>query len=74
MKKETKPAIDKSKYPGGEIRVYYGTQTGTAESFARQLEREGAEHGFLVHVVDLEDIEVSQLIDASKKDPATGIA
>lgn len=67
-------AVDKTKYPGGEISVYYGTQTGTAESFARQLEREGAEHGFLVHVVDLEDIMVDDLVATNKKDSDTGIA
>lgn len=74
MKEETKISVDKTKYPGGEIYIYYGTQTGTAESFARQLEREGAEHGFFVHVVDLEDIQVEELIDESKKDPDTGIS
>lgn len=47
------------KYPGGIISVYYGTQTGTAESFARIMEREGPERGFYVRVVDLEDIKLS---------------
>ena len=37
--------------------IYYGSQTGTAESFARDLEREGEEHGFKVHVKDLEETE-----------------
>lgn len=68
VQEKTKAAVDKTKYPGGEIHVYYGTQTGTAESFARQLEREGPEHGFLVHAVDLEDTEVEQLVEDSKKD------
>ena len=47
--------VDRTKYPGGAITVYYGTQTGTAESFSQSLEREGGQYGFLVHVVDLED-------------------
>jgi len=36
--------------------IYYGTQTGTAESFGQQLEREGPEHGFFIKVIDMEDI------------------
>lgn len=56
-----KVELDKSKYPGGEVTVYYGTQTGTAESFARVLERDGHKYGFLVHVVDLEDVGVDDL-------------
>ena len=47
--------VDRKKYPGGAITIYYGTQTGTAESFSQSLEREGSQYGFLVHVVDLED-------------------
>lgn len=52
----TLTAVDLERYPGGVVNVYFATQTGTAESFARQLEREGTDRGFLVHVVDLEDI------------------
>lgn len=49
--------IDRHQFPGGHLYVYFCTQTGTAESFARQLEREGsAEHGFCVHCVDIEDV------------------
>ena len=66
--------IDKEQYPGGQISVYYATQTGTAESFARQLEREGPEHGFFVHVVDLEDINVEDVVDDSRKDEDSGTA
>ena len=59
--------IDKTQYPGGEISVYYATQTGTAESFARTLEREGAQYGFYVHVVDLEDVSVEDLLLVQKQ-------
>jgi NADPH-ferrihemoprotein reductase len=38
------------------VTIYYATQTGTAESFAQQLEREGPDHGFHIRVVDLEDV------------------
>jgi NADPH-ferrihemoprotein reductase len=56
-------SIDPIVYPGGVITVYYATQTGTAESFARELEREGVDHGFYVHVVDIEDVlHVSDLV------------
>lgn len=71
---DTPLVIDKTEYPGGQIIVLYATQTGTAESFARQLEREGPEHGFFVHVVDLEDIQVEDLVDESKSDPDSGTA
>jgi NADPH-ferrihemoprotein reductase len=48
-------AVDLAQYPGGAITVYYATQTGTAESFSQSLERESAQYGFVMHVVDLED-------------------
>ena len=52
--------------------VYYGSQTGTAESFAQQLEREGPDHGFFVHVIDLEDVAVEQLLTEERQD--TGVS
>lgn len=51
--------VDRSKYPGGKLTVYYATQTGTAESFAKELEREGKDHGFLVKIEDVEDLDGS---------------
>jgi len=51
--------VDRSKYPGGKLTVYYATQTGTAEAFAKELEREGKDHGFLVKVEDVEDLDAS---------------
>jgi NADPH-ferrihemoprotein reductase len=70
--KEEKVPLDLNKYPGGEITVYYGTQTGTAESFARVLEREGPKYGFFVHVMDFEDITVEEL--AARTNETDGIA
>ena len=55
--------IDREQYPGGLVTIYYATQTGTAESFARQLEREAPDHGFYANVIDLEDIAMENLVD-----------
>lgn len=60
--------LDRSKYPGGRLTVYYATQTGTAESFAKELEREAKDHGFLVKVEDMENLEASM---AAMMDPET---
>ena len=51
--------------------IYYATQTGTAESFAQQLEREAPENGFLVHVKDMEDAEVDHLLENKDDDSGT---
>lgn len=59
------------KYPGGCLDVYFGSQTGTAESFANQLAREGEKKGFHVKVNNLEDITgdvVEFLTKASSRD------
>lgn len=37
--------------------MYYGSQTGTAEAFAKDIEREGEDKGFKVDIIDLEEIE-----------------
>lgn len=83
MKSKSKPSIetnveeeedyelDKSKYPGGHITLYYGSQTGTAETFAKDIEREGEENGFKMEVIDLEDIEddiLASVLKEQKKD------
>ena len=57
------------KYPGGRICVYYATQTGTAESFAQQLEREGIDHGFYVHVVDMEETTLDEMMELTAYGP-----
>jgi NADPH-ferrihemoprotein reductase len=53
------------------VTVYYATQTGTAESFARQLEREAPDHGFFFRVKDMEDAALDQLVNSELKDPDT---
>ena len=65
--------IDKEQYPGGLLTIYYATQTGTAESFARQLEREAPDHGFFAHVVDLEDTALENLVDGDATESSKAI-
>lgn len=43
------------------IKIFYGTQTGTAEEFSRKLESEGKKFGFQCKAVDLEDYEPEEL-------------
>lgn len=33
--KEERKKLDRSKYPGGRLTIYYGSQTGTAQMFAK---------------------------------------
>ena len=42
--------------------IYFGSQTGTAEGFARILMEEGKSKGFAAKMVDLEDFDPSQLL------------
>jgi len=67
-KEETK--LNRDEYPGGHVSLYFASQTGTAETYANQLVREGADHGFLVHVIDLEDIDVDDLLSEERRDDA----
>lgn len=48
-------------FPAGKISIYYGSQTGTAEGFARELAEEGRKHKFDCKMVDLEDWDMSEL-------------
>jgi len=66
--------IDDEKYPGGHLTLYFASQTGTAESFANTIQREGEEHGFFVHVIDLEDITVDDLLDEARRDRDTEVS
>eukprot|EP00555_Chaetoceros_dichaeta_P014244 CAMPEP_0198257786 /NCGR_PEP_ID=MMETSP1447-20131203/7371_1 /TAXON_ID=420782 /ORGANISM="Chaetoceros dichaeta, Strain CCMP1751" /LENGTH=143 /DNA_ID=CAMNT_0043944767 /DNA_START=171 /DNA_END=599 /DNA_ORIENTATION=+ len=69
------PKFDKEKYPGGLIKIYYGSQTGTAESFSTDLKREGDTHGFQIDVIDLEELEDDirgKLLDEQTRDAEDG--
>eukprot|EP00903_Cladosiphon_okamuranus_P017375 g16006.t1 len=53
--------------PGGSaINVYFGSQTGTAESFAQIIAAEGRRNGFEINVVDLEEFSASELLATGK--------
>jgi len=63
--------LDTDKYPGGYLTIYYGSQTGTAEMFAKQIASEGESRGFSVRVVDLQDVvdnDNQEDIDAARVD------
>lgn len=51
---------------GDSIVVYFGSQTGTAESFAQILVAEGRRHGFRMRVVDLEDFSAEEMLETGK--------
>ena len=57
-----------------KIYVYFGSQTGTAQAFARQLEREGKDHGFSIRVLDLLDTTVQDLVREDRINRKTGTA
>mmetsp|Transcript_7916 Transcript_7916/g.13118 ORF Transcript_7916/g.13118 Transcript_7916/m.13118 type:complete len:693 (+) Transcript_7916:93-2171(+) len=61
-KKEKKDA-----YPAGKISIFFGSQTGTAEGFARTLMEEGKANGFDARTVDLEDFDPDTMINDTDK-------
>ena len=46
---------------GVELKIFYGSQTGTAEDFANTLADEARAYGFKPEVIDLEDYECDDL-------------
>ena len=56
----------KSAAPAGPLFIYFGSQTGTAEGFAATLAAEAKERGFAPEVIDLEEFEADQLVEAGR--------
>jgi len=50
-------SFDRAKYPGGKMIVFFGSQTGTSEGFARITMEEARERGFDAEICDLEDFD-----------------
>lgn len=40
------------------MRIFYGSQTGTAAKLSEQIAEEGAEEGFQAEVIDLKDVKI----------------
>ena len=53
--------VDEDKYPAGPLHIFFGSQTGTSEGFARILEEEGRSRGFDARMMDLEDFEPNMM-------------
>lgn len=51
----------RDRYPGGKLSVYFGSQTGTAESFARTIAAETRTLGFDSKLIDLGDFDPAEL-------------
>jgi len=52
---------NEQKYPAGKLSIYFGSQTGTAEGFARVLMEEGRAKGFDARMQDLENFDAEEL-------------
>ena len=57
---EPEPEPEPELYP---LKVFFGSQTGTAEGFAQRVVDDAKKHGFEAEAVDLEDFEVDELPD-----------
>lgn len=58
---------NEEKYPAGRMNIFFGSQTGTAEGFARIVQSEGQKKGFDAKLMDLEDFETEQLTSSDVK-------
>lgn len=54
---KSKVESSRASFPAGELLIYFGSQTGTAENFAKTLQSEGRKKGFDAKVVDLEEFD-----------------
>jgi len=65
-------SISDNEFPGGELKIFFGTQTGFAETFANQIGREGADFGFKCTVVNLEECESTDFREVCLTDDLDG--
>jgi NADPH-ferrihemoprotein reductase len=63
-KRERAPSNLEEKYPAGKMSIYFASQTGTAEGFARTIMAEAHKVGFEAKMIDLEDFEPEQVQNA----------
>lgn len=67
LSRESKTEEDDSSKP--PITFYFGSQTGTAEGFAKTLANESRRAGFKPSVVDLEDFDADDFVSAAASGP-----
>lgn len=54
------------------LSVYYGSQTGTAEGFSKQIVNDAKRHGFRGRAIDLDTFTPEGFVEAAGPDAATG--
>ncbi|ETO01351.1 NADPH-cytochrome-P450 oxidoreductase [Reticulomyxa filosa] len=59
--KETKESEEKEE--GFPLKIFFGSQSGTAEGFAYDMQKEAKKYGFGAQVIDLEEYDVEELQD-----------
>jgi len=52
--------LDRTQYPSGYLNIFFGSQTGTAQEFGKELQSEAAEYGFMPRLIDLEDVPMGE--------------
>lgn len=60
-KRTRSPSNLEDKYPAGKMSIYFASQTGTAEGFARTIMAESHKSGFDAKMIDLEDFDPEQV-------------
>ena len=58
---DDKPSEEEEDNGGYKLRIFFGSQSGTAEGFAFDMEKEGKQFGFSAKAIDLEDYDPEEL-------------